>query len=94
MANDPLPKPQAESPEETPAQRFVRLANPRVNRALKAVRIVGNLSSPAYHYTPEQVSEIIAVLREAVDTTEKKFTKQKPEPKQFSLGVTKEQNNG
>jgi hypothetical protein len=38
---------QQEGARETPRQRFVRLANKRVVKAIRAIQLVGNLSSPA-----------------------------------------------
>ncbi len=87
MATDTVTNPLPEI-AETPAQRFVRLANPRVNRVLHAVRIVGNLSGQGYEYTPEQATEVLAAMRAAVDEVEKRLFKEKPEPKQFSLSAT------
>lgn len=36
--------------EETKQQKFVRIAEPRVTRACKAVSLLGNLASSNYEY--------------------------------------------
>ena len=41
--------------DETKAERFVRLAEPRVTRACKAVSLLGNLAASGYEYTDQQV---------------------------------------
>jgi len=52
--------------DETPADRFVRMAKQRVPRALKAVLAVGNLSGRGYQYSPEQAAKIERDLLTAV----------------------------
>jgi hypothetical protein len=62
-------------PEETKADRFKRLAEPRVESTIKKIEIIGNLSSGNYEYSAEQVEKILTTLRSAVDEVEKKFQK-------------------
>ena len=40
---------------ESKAERFVRLAEPRVNRACKAISMIGHLAASSYEYTEKQV---------------------------------------
>ena len=55
-------------------ERFVRLANARVNAALKALELVGNLSNHAnYEYDDQEASKIVKVLREQVEDVKSKF---------------------
>ncbi len=61
--------------EETKAQRFQRLATKRTQTALKKVRLLGNLTSSSYDYTPEQAAKIISALRAAVGAVESKFNR-------------------
>lgn len=71
--------------EETKAQAFVRLGNPRVNAVLEKLRILGNLSSRSqYDYTPEQVDRVFARIRDEVDAVEQKF-RGKQDKEEFSL---------
>ena len=49
--------------KESRRDRFVRLANKRVNTAIKAIQLVSNLSNRAnYDYTPEDVAQITKAL--------------------------------
>lgn len=40
---------------ETKEERFIRIAEPRVSRACKAVSLLGNLAGSGYEYTEEKV---------------------------------------
>ena len=60
---------------ETKEQRFQRLATKRTQAALQKVRLLGNLTSSSYGYSPEQASKIIAALRAAVDAVEARFNR-------------------
>ena len=61
--------------EESKAERFKRLAEPRVGNAIKKIEIIGNLSSSSYEYNYDQIHKILTSLRAAVDEVEKKFRK-------------------
>ena len=61
--------------EETKEQKFKRLAEPRVNNALQKIKLIGNLASPAYSYTPEQIEKIIVALNAGIAEVEEKFQK-------------------
>ena len=61
--------------QETKEQKFVRLATKRTQAALTKIKLVGNLASSSYHYTPDQAAKIIASLRQSVDQLEGKFNK-------------------
>ena len=63
------------APEESKADKFKRLAEPRVDGALKRIKILGNLSSSSYEYNHDQVEKMFAALRGAIDEIEKKFQK-------------------
>lgn len=58
---------------ETKEQRFVRIAEPRVNRACKAVSLLGNLAGSGYEYTEEQVNAMFGAVQEALDTARAAF---------------------
>ena len=60
---------------ETKEQRFQRLATKRTQAALQKIRLLGNLTTSSYAYTPEQAAKVIAALRAAVGTVEAKFNK-------------------
>lgn len=69
---------------ETKRDKFVRLAESRMNNALKQIELLGNLSnSSAYDYTNDDVEKIIKTLKNAIldlehtyklDKKNKKFT--------------------
>lgn len=60
---------------ETKEERFVRIAEPRVSRACKAVSLLGNLAGSGYEYTEEQVSSMFGAVQEALDTARAQFKK-------------------
>ena len=61
------------TPQEKRAN-FKRLALARLKKADKAIRVIGNLANPTdYGYTEEEASNVIAVLKMAVDEVEIKF---------------------
>ena len=60
--------------DETKRERFVRLAENRMNNVLKNIQLLSNLSNTsAYEYTPEDVEKIIKTLKSAVSELEKSF---------------------
>ena len=78
-------EPTHEEPEtESKSQRFVRLANARVNKALKAIEQIKHLSSPNYESTPEQRIAVFSALARALADAEKAFQGRK-ETEQFHL---------
>ncbi|KCZ83526.1 hypothetical protein HAD_13019 [Hyphomonas adhaerens MHS-3] len=55
--------------------KFVRLAENRVNKAIKDIQLIGNLcNKSAYEYTDEDVKKIFRALQEAVDGSKKRYT--------------------
>ncbi|RGC55202.1 hypothetical protein DXA92_05800 [Agathobaculum butyriciproducens] len=60
---------------ESKAERFVRLAEPRVNRACKAISMIGHLAASSYEYTDKQVESMFAALQDELNTQKAKFTK-------------------
>jgi hypothetical protein len=52
--------PQPAPPGETTAQKLQRLGNPRISRAIEAIRLVGNCGS--YEPTPAQTDKVFAAL--------------------------------
>ena len=64
-----------DNPVESKADKFKRLAEPRVESTIKKIKIIGNLAGSGYDFTPEQSEKILTTLRTAVDEVEKKFQK-------------------
>ena len=53
---------------------FVKLAQNRVNKALKDIELIGNLSNKSnYSYTEEDVKKIYNVLKSALDDMKVRF---------------------
>ena len=59
---------------EADRKKFVELAEKRVNRALKDIKLIGNLSNRSnYSYSDKDAKAIITVLRKAVDDVKARF---------------------
>lgn len=67
-------KPRQKAPEnETPAERFRRLAKQRIPRAIKALESVAKLGGRGYEYNTEQVNKIGADLTAALKRVQTAF---------------------
>lgn len=64
---------------ESRQDKFKRLASQRVRNAIKKIELIGNLSSPGYESTPEDVEKIFATLQQTLESTKGKFSKAKKE---------------
>jgi hypothetical protein len=54
--------------------KFVELATKRVNRAIKDVRLIGNLSNrAAYEYDEGDVKKILRALQKELETLRSRF---------------------
>ena len=54
--------------------KFVELANKRVTKALREIRLIGNLSNrSAYEYTDQDAKKILRVLQRELDTLRTRF---------------------
>jgi hypothetical protein len=54
--------------------RFVRLANKRVNAAIKALQLVGNLGNRVnYNYDDKEAAKIVRALQTELDQVKGKF---------------------
>ena len=74
--NDPMKSENAGAgAQESKAEKFKRLAEPRVTNAVKKISLVGNLAGSGYEFTDEQSEKIFALLRSTVDEVEQKFQK-------------------
>ena len=71
---------------ETKRDRFVRLAEKRVPRALTSIRVIRNLANTGnYEYTQEDVDAIVASLKKAIDEVETAFSSKTRRSQTFSL---------
>lgn len=54
--------------------KFVELANKRVNKAIKDLRLIANLGNKGnYSYSDEQASKIVRTLQKEVDKVKERF---------------------
>lgn len=61
--------------EETKREKFIRLAENRVNSTIKEINLIGNLSNKSnYDYTKDDVDKIIKTLKKSVSDLESKFS--------------------
>ena len=64
-----------EKTEETKSEKFIRLGEYRINRAIDAIGRIENLANrSAYDYTPEQVEVMFSVLESKVAEVKAKCT--------------------
>lgn len=69
--------------EESKAERFLRIAEPRVNRACKAIRLVANLASSGYESTESQVEAMFAAMQGELDAARAAFCKKQDKKFKF-----------
>lgn len=60
---------------ESKAERFIRVAEPRVGRACKAISLIGNFATGDYEYTEQQVEAMFGAMQEELNAQKVKFTK-------------------
>lgn len=59
---------------ERDRQKFVELAQKRVNRALKDIKLIGNLSNRSnYTYSDDDVKKIYKILQNALNDLKARF---------------------
>ena len=73
MAKNQKTKKQKPNPNETKAERFIRLVTPRVIKAVKSIKLIGNCSASSYEYTPEQILKMTETLQSALDSMTDKY---------------------
>ena len=83
---DKPPKKKPTPVKETKALLFLRLATPRIEKVLKALRILGNCSNKSsYEYSDKQVDEMSETLVKALEKTIVKFHDTKKEQESFEF---------
>lgn len=69
------------NPNETPEQRFRRLAKTRTREALNRIRILGNCANrQVYRYTADQVDTIFTALENELRRAKEKFEEHSTPP--------------
>lgn len=71
--------------EETKRGKFKRIVEPRVSKALKSIRLIGNCSGSAYEYKPEDIAVITTVLEDAIERLGKQYESKGVAAIDFSL---------
>ena len=79
------PKSGKKNKSETPREKFLRLAPPRMEVALKKISLVGNLAGSGYQYDPSEAKDIVEALDHAVQEVSNKFNKGKRGGKGFAF---------
>lgn len=75
------------TPEKTEnkGEKFVRLAQSRVSKAVNAVYNIGNLGGSSYESTQEQRDKIIKALTDATESVRVRLNKESVKPTGFTL---------
>lgn len=61
--------------------KFVELANNRVNRTIKDLRLIGNLSNrAAYEYSDQDIRQIVLALQREVEAVRLRFGRSGEKP--------------
>jgi uncharacterized protein YecE (DUF72 family) len=71
------PPVQTEEPTETRRQRFLRIGQARMARVLNSIRLLGNLASPNYEYSDQDVTRMRQTIEETTEQTLARFNKRK-----------------
>ena len=65
-------------------KKFIELAEKRVNRAIKDIKLIGNLSNKSnYSYTDEDARKIHKALSQALQEMKSRFDSKGSEPDQL-----------
>lgn len=71
--------------DESKNQKFIRLAQARVSRAVKMIYNIGNLGGSGYESTTEQRQKIADALNAAVENSLNRLNKEQAKPTGFQL---------
>jgi len=85
MAKTSHKKEKTQSITETKEERFLRIATPRVNKAVKSISVVGYCAGAGYGYTPEQVQQIVDTLFVAVQSLSDRFAVKQNKQSEFTF---------
>ena len=79
-------KPKTSPPkDESKAARFIRVVTPRVNKAVKAIKVIGFCAGSTYEYTPKQVEQISQTLFAAMNGLADNFAKKVSAQEEFKF---------
>lgn len=72
--------------KESKSDRFIRIAQARVNKLINMIRLLGNCSAKGnYEFTDEQVDQIFSTLHTELFKARKRYTTAACQKKPFSL---------
>lgn len=74
-----------EQREALKKERFMNVAPPRVNKAIKAIGLVGNCAGVNYSYTQGQADAVVSGLQQAVDTVSELFARKQSKQTEFKM---------
>ncbi len=67
-------------------EKFVKLTNNRVNKAIKQISLIGNLSNRNnYDYSEEEAKQIFKALEDEIRECKSRFEGQSKTDKKFSI---------
>ena len=70
----------------TKAERFVRVAEARTNKAIDIIRLLGNLSNTnVYEYREEDIEKIFNAIEEEISSARARFDASDRAKKRFTL---------
>lgn len=71
---------------DTKRQKFVELAEARVNKTLKDLQLIGNLSNrSAYEFDEADIRKVFNTLQKALDTAKSRFSRSDGGTGEFKL---------
>lgn len=73
------------SKPEDKTDKFIRVIQPRVNKALKAIRLLGNCTSSGYKWTDAMSEHVLAELSTELDTLSNKFARRTDKQTNFEF---------
>ena len=73
--------------KESKAERFTRVIESRVNKAISMLKLIGQCSNRnVYEYHPEQVSKVFSALQSALNNARARYIYPEKRKARFSLG--------
>lgn len=76
----------APPPGETRRDKFVRLCESRMKKAIKAIELLGNLAAPHYHSDPKSLDAMHSALMDAIERAFTRFeARERQEGPPFTL---------
>lgn len=71
--------------DESKRDKFKRVVEPRVRKAIKTIGLIGNCAGGGYEYTPDDIAHILAALMKAHNQLEKTYQTKGAQQSEFDL---------